>query len=68
MMAQQLLTDDHLKVKFHDSGLCYKNFWCWDDFSGLWSQLRVGPIIGYILHLNFHRGNRSGLNKQAFSY
>ena len=28
MMAQQLLTDDYLKVRFHDCGLCYRGFWC----------------------------------------
>ena len=27
-----------------------------DDFSGLWSHLGVGLLIGYILHLNFHGG------------
>ena len=34
-----------------------------DDFSGLWSQLGVGLLIGYILHLNSMGGiMRSGLN------
>ena len=33
-----------------------------DDCSGLWSRLGVGLLIGYILHLNFHGWNRSGLN------
>ena len=39
-----------------------------DDFSGLWSQLGFGLLIGYILNLNFHGGNRSGLNYQVDSY
>ena len=57
MMAQQLLTDDHLKGRFHDCDLCYRGFCVLgDDFSGLWSQLGVGLLIGYFLHLNFHGG------------
>ena len=31
-----------------------------NDFSGLWSQLRSGLYLGYVLHLNFLGGNKSG--------
>ena len=54
-MAQQLLTDDHLKVRFHDCGLEIFGV-LGDDFSSLWLQLGVSLLLGYILHLNFHGG------------
>ena len=56
-MAHPLIFSAHVSLQFHCVGSCIVVFCVLgNDFGGLWSQLRSGHYLGYVLYLNFIGG------------